>query len=455
MKNRTSGTSYEIDMTADPLFPKILLFSLPLMLSGMLQLLFNAADVIVVGRFAGESSLAAVGSTGAVSTLLINLFSGLSVGTNVLTAQAIGMKDDDMARKTVHTSILFSLLSGLFLAVIGWFLSRPLLALIDTPDDVIDKATIYLQICFIGMPACMLFNFGYAIMRAIGDTRRPMYYLIFAGIVNVVLNVIFVTQLHMDVAGVALATIISQVISGLLIVRSLSRLENACHLDIKKLRINKKILIRMMKIGIPAGVQGTMFSISNTIIQSSVNYFGKTVMAGNAAAGNVEGFIYIAMNAYHQTALSFTSQNYGANKIERIKKIFWQCILTVSAIGIILSALVLIFSQNILPLYSSEPEVIRYATLRLYYVCTAYFMCGVMDTIVGATRGLGSSVIPMIFSLIWACLYRSIWALTVFEKHKTLGILYISYPISWVMTVIFQLVYFLWFYKRIKERRLG
>ncbi len=452
MKGKSAGTRYEIDMTSGPLFSKILLFSLPLMFSGMLQLLFNAADVIVVGRFAGESSLAAVGSTGSVTMLLINMFIGFSVGTNVLTAQAIGSRDRKMASETVHTSVLFSLICGVILAVVGYFVARPVLQMMDTPADVIDKATLYMQIYFLGMPVSMLYNFGYAIMRALGDTRRPMYYLIFAGIVNVVLNVVFVTQLHMDVAGVAVATIISQAISAILIIRALSKLDNECRLNLKKLRINGRVMARMMKIGLPAGIQSTMFSISNVIIQSSINFFGKTVMAGNAAAANIEGFVYVAMNTFHQTAISFTSQNYGAGNFERIKKVFVQCVLTVSVVGIVLSTLVLTFAKNLLPLYSTEPGVIEYGMLRLRYVCTTYFTCGIMDTIVGSIRGLGSSIVPMIFSVIWACLYRSIWVFTVFEKYKTLDVLYISYPISWVMTIVFQLIYFIWLYKRIKRR---
>lgn len=452
MKSMTSGRSYEIDMTSGPLFSKIVLFSLPLMLSGMLQLLFNAADVIVVGRFAGESSLAAVGSTGSVTMLLINLFIGFSVGTNVLTAQAIGSKDKNMASETVHTSVLFSVICGVCLAVLGFVLARPILTMMDTPADVIDKATLYMQIYFLGMPVSMLYNFGYAVMRALGDTRRPMYYLIFAGIVNVVLNIIFVTQFNMDVAGVAVATVISQAISATLIIRCLCKLDNECRLNLRKLHINARVMARMMKIGLPAGIQSTMFSISNVIIQSSINYFGKTVMAGNAAAANIEGFVYVAMNAFHQTAISFTSQNYGANRFDRIKKVFIQCVSTVSVIGIVLSTLVLIFAENLLPLYSTEPGVIEYGMIRLRYVCTTYFTCGIMDTIVGSIRGLGSSIVPMIFSVVWACLYRSIWALTVFEQHKTLDVLYISYPISWIMTIVCQLIYFVWLYKRVKRR---
>lgn len=447
----TKGKKYEIDMTSGPLFGKILMFAFPLMLSSMLQLLFNAADVIVVGRFAGESSLAAVGSTGSITNLLINLFIGFSVGTNVLTAQAIGARDDNTVRETVHTSVLFSVICGAVLAVLGFVLARPLLAMMDTPADVIDKSTVYMQIYFLGMPVSMLYNFCYAVMRALGDTRRPMYYLILAGIVNVVLNIIFVTQFNMDVAGVALATIISQVISAALIVRRLCKLENACRLDIRKLSINGRVMGRMVRIGLPAGIQGMMFSISNVLIQSSINFFGKTVMAGNAAASNVEGFVFVAMNSFHQTALSFTSQNYGAGKFDRVKKVFIECVATVTVVGVVMGMIVVQFGEYFLPLYSKEAGVIEYGLLRFSIVCTTYFLCGIMDTIVGAIRGLGSSIIPMIISLFWACAYRVIWVLTVFEQHKNLETLYISYPISWLCTIIFQLSYFIWLYGRVKK----
>lgn len=452
MKSKTATRNYDIDMTHGALFSKIVLFSVPLMLSGMLQLLFNAADVIVVGRFVGESSLAAVGSTGSLTNLLINLFIGFSTGTNVLTAQAVGAGDKKLANDTVHTSILFSVICGAFLAVVGFALAKPMLVLMDTPADVIEKAATYMKIYFLGMPVCMLYNFGNAIMRALGDTRRPMYYLIFAGIVNVVLNIVFVTKFDMDVAGVAYATVISQAISAFLIVRSLCKLDNECRLNLKKLRMSGSVIARMMKIGLPAGIQGMMFSISNVLIQSSVNFFGKTVMAGNAAAQNIEGFVYTAMNSVHQTAVSFTSQNYGARNFDRIKKVFLQCTVVVTVVGIALSTIVLRFGEQLLPLYSNTQGVIEYGLLRFKYVCATYFLCGVMEAIVGVIRGMGSSVVPMIFSLIWACVYRSAWVLTVFEQHKNLETLYISYPISWIATIVCQLVYFIWLYKREKTK---
>ncbi len=452
MKQMTK--KYEIDMTSGRLFGKILLFALPLMLSSMLQLLFNAADVIVVGQFCGESSLAAVGSTGSLTNLLVNLFVGLSIGTNVLTAQAIGSGNRKLADDTVHTSILFSVIGGAVLAVIGIVLCEPLLAMMDTPSDVIEKATLYMRIYFAGMPATMLYNFGYAVLRATGDTRRPMYYLVIAGVINVVLNILFVTQLDMDVAGVALATIISQAVSALLIVRCLCKVDSDCKLNLKKLRINKKVMGRMIKIGVPAGIQGMMFSISNVLIQSSINFFGKTIMAGNAAAANIEAFVYVAMNAFHQTALSFTSQNYGAGQFDRVRKVFIQCFIAVTVVGLVLGNLVAFFGENLLPLYTKDAEVIKYGLVRFTYVAIPYFLCGIMDMIVGSTRGLGSSVVPMIISVVWACGFRILWIYTAFAANKSLEMLFISYPISWLATAICQFIYFMWLYKRVKKQKI-
>lgn len=444
-------TKKSIDMTSGALIPKILLFSLPLIFSNILQLLFNAADIIVVGRFAGESSLAAVGSTGSLTNLLINVFIGVSVGTNVITAHAIGQKNDRAVSDTVHTSILFSLISGVFLAFVGFFLAKPVLALMDTPPDVIDKSVLYMRIYFCGMPMTMLYNFGYAIMRAMGDTRRPMYYLIFAGIINVILNLFTVIVLHMDVAGVAIATVTSQTISALLILRCLSKMDNACHFEIKKLAIKKRTLTRMLRIGLPAGVQGALFSVSNVLIQSSVNFFGAAAMAGNTAAGNIEGFAYTAMNAVHQTSLSFTSQNLGAGRIDRIKKVFFLCLLFVFIIGSMLSLVMCLGAEYLIPIYSSSQEVIEYGVNRLLYVGALYFLCGVMEVIVGSIRGLGASFVPTIISLLGACVFRVVWIYTVFESHKTLETLFISYPISWTLTILGQLIFFCYIYKKTKK----
>lgn len=449
-----STRKYEMDMTDGGLVVKILIFSLPLILSGMLQLLFNAADVVVVGRFAGESALAAVGAPGPVINLLTNVFMGLSVGTNVLAARYIGSGKSEQVSDVVHTSVLFSFLCGIALAVIGIAVAKPIMEMMGTPDDVIDQTVIYMRIYFAGMPVVMLYNFCYAIMRAMGDTRRPMYYLVIAGIINVVLNVIFVTVFHMDVAGVALATIISQAISAVLIIRCLCRIEGSCRLDLKRLRIHMPTLGQMVAIGLPAGLQGSLFSISNVLIQSSINLFGKMAMAGNAAAGNLEGFVYISMNSVHQTAQTFISQNYGAAKFDRIKRSFFICLAAVSIIGLGLGNILVAFGQTLLRIYSDSPEVISYGVKRLHYVCTLYFLCGVMEVVVGAIRGLGSSVVPMLVSLAGACGLRILWIYTVFAMNPTLETLYISYPVTWFITVAAQCIVFMIVFGKCKKRAI-
>ncbi len=426
--------SYEMDMCSGPILKKILIFSIPLMLSGVLQLLFNAADVIVVGRFAGSQSLAAVGSTTALINLLINIFIGLSVGANVVVARAYGGKRERDVSESVHTAIALSLVSGVLLIVMGLAFSRLLLEMMGTPDDVLDKAALYMRIYFAGMPVVMLYNFGSAILRAVGDTRRPLYYLSAAGVVNVLLNLFFVIYLHMDVAGVALATVISQVISAFLVLRALGQSEGGLKLELKKIKIHKNKMFQIFKIGLPAGMQGAIFSISNVLIQSSVNSFGSVAMAGNAASANIEGFVYNAMNAVYQTNLSFTSQNMGGKKYTRITKIMFTCLGTVTAVGMLLGFGAYAFGGELLRIYSTDPEVIQFGMLRMSIIATTYFACGWMDTMVGSLRGIGYSVLPMIVSLTGACGLRILWIFTIFSQHRTLASLYISYPVSWVIT---------------------
>ena len=426
--------SYEMDMCNGPLLGKILIFAVPLMLSGILQLLFNAADIIVVGRFSGSHALAAVGSTSALINLLVNVFIGLSVGTNVLIAQYYGAKDRKNISETVHTSVLISLISGFILVFVGVALAKPILKLMGTPDDVLNQAVLYIRIYFLGMPVTMLYNFGAAILRAIGDTKRPLYFLSIAGVVNVVLNLIFVIAFDMGVAGVALATVISQVISAALVVRCLVCMDGICRLNLKKLHIHRDKLMRMVQIGLPAGMQGAIFSLSNVLIQSSVNSFGSVAMAGNTAAANIEGFVYNSMNAVHQTALSFTSQNVGAKKYKRIGKILTQCLLIVSAIGLTMGIGAYALGKPLLHIYSSDPEVIQYGLARMQGICVTYFLCGIMDVMVGSLRGMGCSIMPMLVSLTGACGFRILWIFTVFAWKHSLFVLYISYPISWIIT---------------------
>ncbi|MBR3866546.1 MAG: MATE family efflux transporter [Butyricicoccus sp.] len=425
------------------LLPKLLLFSLPLMLSGCLQLAFNAADVIVVGRFAGDAALAAVGSTTSLVNLLTNVFIGLSVGANVIMAHDWGAQAYNDAQETIATAITMSLLSGVALIFVGLFFARPLLVWMGSPADVLDLSVLYIRVFFLGMPMTMVYNFGSALLRAFGDTRRPLYYLTLAGCINVPLNLLFVIVFHMSVAGVALATIIAQTVSAALVVRCLMRLDGPCKLDIKNLRINKHKLLRMLRIGLPAGIQGSLFSLSNVLIQSSVNSFGSIIMAGNAAANSVEGFIYTAMNAIHQAAVSFTSQNMGAGLFKRIDKIAIECYLLVTVIGLSLGVGALMAGEVLLGFYSTEYTVVAAGMVRLKITCTAYFLCGLMDAAMGVMRGMGYSVTPMLVSLTGACAFRIVWLNTFFKWEPLIKVLYWSYPVSWFLTFVAHVVCYL------------
>lgn len=435
---------YEIDMCSGSVFGKMLFFALPLMCSSILQLLFNAADIVVVGRFAGDNALAAVGSNTALINLLTNIFVGLSVGSNVLTAQYYGAKKEDDLKETVHTSMLLSLYSGLLLTVVGLAGARGLLELMQAPPEVLDLAVLYLRIYFLGMASMMIYNFGSSILRAIGDTKRPLYYLFGAGVVNVALNLFFVIICHMGVAGVALATVISQTISAVLVVRCLIKEQGGIHLELKELAISKEKLGKIMRIGLPAGFQGTVFSLSNVVIQSSVNSFGNIAVAGNSAAANIEGFVYMAMNAFYQATISFTSQNYGARQYKRIYKILFAGELYVIVTGTLLGNLAVFFGNTLLGIYSSSAEVIAAGMARLRIICTVYALCGIMDVLVGALRGIGYSIIPMIVSLIGACGLRLLWIATVFKipEYHSLTTVYLSYPITWTITLIVHAVTF-------------
>lgn len=437
------SNKYEMDMCNGPLLLKIIRYSIPLILSGILQLLFNAADIIVVGRFAGNHALAAVGSTSSLINLLVNLFMGLSVGANVLVARYYGGNKEKEISETVHTAILTAVLCGVILVFAGFFLARPLLILMGTPADVLNHAVLYMQIYFAGMPVMLVYNYGSAILRAVGDTKRPLYYLMIAGVVNIILNLIFVIWFHMDVAGVALATVISQIISAGLIIRCLMKADNSYKLELKKLKISAGKFGRMMQIGIPAGLQGSIFSISNVLIQSSVNSFGSIVMAGNTAAANIEGFVYMAMNALHQTALSFTGQNMGAGNHKRIYRIMWICLGLVTLIGVVMGNGAYLLGNILVGIYSADAEVIQYGIIRLSVICTTYFLCGLMDVMVGVLRGMGYAVMPMIVSLTGACGLRVLWVFTVFAANRSLLVLYLSYPVTWTVTFVAHLVCFM------------
>ncbi len=443
---------HEMDMVQGNLLRKIIRFSIPLILTGVLQLLYNAADLVVVGKFAGDASLAAVSSTGALINLTVNVFMGLSVGTCASLAKCYGAKNYEMGSRIVHTSVAISVLFGLIVGVFGFISSRTLLGWMGSPTDVIDLATIYLKIYFIGMPFNMFYNFGSAILRAVGDTKRPLYYLLIAGIINVLLNLFTVIVLHMGVAGVALATIVSQAISAVLVFMTLLKEKGICKVVIKNIKIDKEALLDIAKIGLPAGIQGSIFSLSNVVIQSSVNSFGSVVMSGNGAAGSIEGFIYTSMNAFYQAALTFCSQNVGAKKFDNTRKVYRYSMLCVTLVGLELGIIAVIFGRGLLSIYTSNVDAINYGMLRLTIIALTYFLCGLMDVSVGELRGYGYSIMPMIVSLIGACGFRMLWIFTIFKSHHTLFILYISYPISWIITFLVHFICYLVILPRQKRR---
>lgn len=446
--------SYQINMTEGNILPKIIKFSIPLMLSGMLQLFFNAADVIVVGRYAGDEALAAVGSTGALINLLINLFIGISIGASVLMGQAIGARDYNDAQDSLHTAMLTGLIGGIIMIFVGQVVSRPMLELMQTPDDVIELSSLYMKIYFMGMPGFMLYNFGAAILRAAGDTKRPLYYLFVSGVINVILNLYFVIVLKMSVDGVAYATIISEAISAILIVICLMRSDGYLNLSLRKLKIDGKKFIEMLKIGIPSGFTGIVFSVSNMLIQSSINSFGKLVMAANTAASNLEGFVYNAMNSIYQTALAFASQNMGAKKLDRVDDVLKKSLLVVSGVGLFFGVGAYLLGEILLRLYTPNQEVIDIAMLRLLVISTSYFLCGIMDVYSGVIRGMGFSFTPMLVSMFFVCAFRVFWIYTIFERFHEQWVLYISYPVSWTITIIAYFFTYKIVRKKAKEKIL-
>lgn len=442
--------SYEINMCEEPLFGKILIFTVPLIFSGILQLLFNAADTIVVGRYAGKEALAAVGSTSSLINLLVNLFMGLSVGANILISRYYGAKKEEDIRDTVHTSITVAGIAGIALAVLGNIFAKPLLLWMGSPEDVVDLAALYMRIYFAGMPVILIYNYGSAILRAIGDTKRPLYYLSAAGVINVILNLIFVIGLDMSVAGVALATVISQIVSAGLLLRCMYYMEGSCHLEPKKLKIHKEKAWLLLRHGLPAGLQSSVFSFSNVLIQSSINSFGSVAMAGSSAAANLEGFVYVSMNSFQQTALCFTSQNLGGGKPERIRRVLFNCMGLVMVVGILMGGGFYLGGNQLLRIYSSDPEIIAYGMVRLKWITRLYFLCGLMDVMVGMLRGLGYAVMPMIVSVIGACGFRIVWIASIFARQHSLDVLYASYPVSWIITGAAHILCYivLWNYKK-------
>ena len=434
------------------LLVNILYFTVPLILSGILQLLFNAIDMIVVGKFSGSTSMAAVSSTGSLINLITNLFIGLSVGSSVCIARRIGKGNTEEVSKAVQTSICIAFISGIVLTLFGIVFSRKLLVLMKSPEDVIDLSALYLRIYFTGMTATMVYNFASAILRAKGDTKRPLMTLSIAGALNALLNLFFVVAVKLAVAGVALASSISSYVSAILTLIVLIRDPGMVQLDIRNLYIDRQALKEIARVGIPAGIQGTVFSLSNVVIQSSVNSFGRTVMAGNGAASSIEGFVYNAMNAFYQTCLTFTSQNVGAGQLKRSGKILAVCLLMVTLTGFILGYGVYLNGAFFLRIYSDDAEVIAAGLIRMYYICRVYCLCGIMDLFVGSLRGMGSSVLPMIVSLLGACAFRLVWIATYFQKHHDIRSLYVSYPYSWILTASVHFLTFLLVYSRLKRK---
>ena len=446
---------YSMNMCEGPLFSKIWIFTIPLILSGLLQLLFNAVDMIVAGRYVGKEALAAIGSTSSLINLLTNVFIGLSTAANVLVARFFGSGRENDVQETVHTSIALSFITGIIMTVLGIAVAPKLLVLMGTHESVLPMATLYTRIYFLGMPVLMIYNFGAAILRAIGDTKRPLYYLTISGAINAICNVIFIVVFHMGVDGVAYATVLSQTISAVLTLRCLITSDECYRFEFKKLHIYKDKFLQILRLGLPAGFQGSIFSISNVLIQSSVNSFGPDVMAGNSASSNIEGFVYVAMNTFSVTSLSFVSQNYGKHYFERIKKTLLICLGSVMAVGLITGTLVYVFGPELLSLYANEADkavVIEKGMIRLSIIMFTYFTCGAMDTCVGAIRGLGYSIMPMIVSLLGACAFRVVWIFTIFRAFRSLETLYISYPISWTITTTVHLICFIVVFNRMKKR---
>ena len=442
--------TYSIDMTYGPVFGKIVRFSIPLMASGILQLLYNAADLVVVGRFTGSTALAAVGSTGSLINLLVNLFVGLSLGVNIVAAADIGKNDTQGIHHTVHTAAALGAVCGVVMGFVGWFAANPLLRLMSTPTDVIAQATLYVKIYFVGVPMLILYNFGSALLRSIGDTKRPLYILMITGIVNVVFNLLFVIKYNMGVAGVAIATDMAQFLSAIMIWYCVAKSE-IFQFRFAHVRIYKYKLLSISRHGLPAGVQSVLFNISNVLIQASINTFGSVAVAGNSAASNILNFVYTAMNTFHHAAVNFVAQNMGAKKFNRIPRIIAACCALATISGLLSGGLAWLFGKPLLGIYTSEADVITYGMERLAVFAFTYFTCGVMDALSGELRGMGYSMLSMIVSLIGACGLRIVWIYTLFVQFHSLFNLYLSYPVSWIITALALVGCIVYAYHRVQR----
>ncbi len=448
--------SKTIDMCNGPLAGKILTFTIPVILSGILQLLFNAMDMVVVGRFAGSLSLAGVGATSSLTNLLVNFFIGFSISSGVVISHAIGANKKSDIDETVHTSMVASVVSGVLVTVIGIIFSPLVLKAMDTPQNVIGKAVIYLRIIFLGMPFNMVYNFGASMLRATGETKKPLYYLTASGVINVILNLIFVVVFHMDVAGVALATIISQGVSAVLVTKELMSGNEYFKLDLKRIRVYKDKLSKIIAIGLPSGIQSSLFSLSNVLIQASINTFGAVAVAGNSAASNIEGFVYVVMNSFYQAAITFAGQNMGAKKYKRITKTALISAAFGAGFGFFLGQGVHIFGRTLLSIYiPSDLVAIEFGLKRLAVIGALYFLCGIMDIMTGILRGMGFSFISMVISIFGACFFRILWIYTVFDQIHTLTCLYFSYPVSWALVFVLDVLTYYILMKKIRKREIN
>ena len=453
MKN-SSKQSVKMDMLHGSLFDKMLMFAMPLAACSILQQLFNSVGTAVVGRFASSEALAAVGSNSSVIALMVTLFSGISLGSNVVIANYIGQNDTKRIPRVVHTAVSLALLSGVFLLILGQFVAHPILLLMGAPKDIIHLATLYLRIYFLGMPFFMLYNYGAAILRAIGDTKRPLIFLIISGIANAALNMTLVILFHMGVAGVAIGTIISQLISCVLVLTCLYRSEGSYQLRFSKLKINGAYMEQIFQVGVPAGIQSTVINISNAMLQSSVNSFGSIAMAGYTASNNIFGFLYVSVNSFTQACMSFTSQNYGVKKLKRMDRVLIDCMILSIVVTLILGSSVYIFGPELLHIYSNQADVIKYGMEIFSYTTVTYFLCGLMDLFPGALRGMGYSTVPMILSIIGTVGVRIIWIYGLFPSHRSLTFLFLSYPVSWIATIIMQVICF-WFVRKKIHRTMA
>ena len=434
------NNNYEIDICNGPIMKKLISFSLPLMLSSILQLMFNAVDIIVVGRFTGSEALAAVGSTTALINMFVNMFIGVSLGSNVLAARFFAAGKSQEMSDTVHTSILFALISGIVMAFVGLFFTRPALEIMGTPDNVIDQSTLYMRIYFLGMPFFMLYNFGASILRAVGDTKRPLLFLVISGVLNACLNMFLVIVFHLGVAGVAIATVISQMVSCILILSCLCKTDGIYKLYFSRLSIKWFYLRQIFQVGLPAGVQSTVINFSNALLQSSVNSFGSTAMAGYTAANNMIGFMYVSVNSVTQASMSFTSQNYGVGNYKRMDRVLLDCMILTVSVALILGGGAYLLAPEILRIYTSDSEVVRYGIEVLSYTSITYFLCGLMDLFPGPMRAVGRSAVPMVMSIIGTVGTRIVWIFFLFPYHRSLAFLFISYPVSWIITIILQVI---------------